>query len=70
MLEKDKCDFLSITTLPQSSFCIRLKKLLQFAQGGKTTNALFEGFKGKDSFFVSEWLRQKALEILCEKLES
>ena len=38
------------------------KKLLQFAHGEKTTNALFDGFTGKDSFFVSELLRQKVLE--------
>ena len=31
----------------------------------KTTNALFDGFTGKDSFFVSELLRQKALENDC-----
>ena len=26
------------------------------------TNATFEEFKGKDSLFVSEWLRQNGLE--------
>ena len=30
-------------------------------------NASFEGLKGKDTFFVSEWLRQK---LGLEKLES
>ena len=33
-------------------FCIRLKK---------TINVSFEEFKGRDIFFVREWLRQKTL---------
>ena len=33
-----------------------------FEHGGKTINASFEEFKGKDTVFVSEWLRQKGLE--------
>ena len=31
----------------------------QFAHGGKTINAPFEEFEGKDAFFVREWLSQK-----------
>ena len=37
----------------------------QFAHGGKTINAPFEEFEGKDAFFVREWLSQKGLEKLC-----
>ena len=37
---------------------------------GKTINVSFEEFKGKDDFFVREWLRQKGLEKLCEIFES
>ena len=29
--------------------------VMQFARGEKTINPLFEGFKGKDTSFVSEW---------------
>ena len=42
----------------------------QFAFGGKTINASFEEFKGKDAFFVREWLSQKGLEKPCEIIES
>ena len=51
----------------------------QFAYGGKqgligswgkTINASFEEFKGKDAFFVREWLSQKGLEKICEIFES
>ena len=42
----------------------------QFARGGKTINASFDEFKGKDAFFVREWLSQKGLEKLCEIFES
>ena len=58
--------FRSIITLTHSIFvsvseitsCHRYK----LGHRGKTTNATFEEFKGKDSLFVSEWLRQKGLE--------
>ena len=33
----------------------------QFARGGKTIIVSFEEFKGRDIFFVREWLRQKTL---------
>ena len=39
----------------------------QFTHEGKPINASFEGFKGKDTSFESEWLRQK---LGLEKLES
>ena len=42
----------------------------QFAHGVETINASFEEFKGKDAFFVREWLSQKGLEKLCEIFES
>ena len=42
----------------------------QFAHGGKTINASFEEFRGKDAFFVREWLSQKGLEKICEIFES
>ena len=42
----------------------------QFAHGSKTINVSFEEFKGKDTFLVREWLRQKGLEKLCEIFES
>ena len=38
----------------------------QLIHGGKPINALFDEFKGEDTFFVSEWLRQKGQEKLCE----
>ena len=42
----------------------------QFAHGGKTINVSFEEFKGEDTFFQREWLRQKGLGKLCEIFES
>ena len=36
----------------------------------KIINASFEEFKGRDTLFVSEWLRQERLENLCEIFES
>ena len=36
----------------------------------KIINASFEEFKGRDTLFVSEWLRQERLEKLCEIFES
>ena len=39
----------------------------QFAHGGETID---ETFKGKDTFFGSEWLRQRGLEKLCVMFES
>jgi len=42
----------------------------QFAYGGKTINVSFQEFKGKDTFFVHECLRQKSLENLCEIFKS
>ena len=38
----------------------------QFALGGKTINVSFEEFKGKDTVFVHEWLRQKGLLKPCK----
>ena len=37
---------------------------------GKTINASFEEFKGKETFFTSKWLKQKGLKRLCEIFES
>ena len=42
----------------------------QFALRGKTINVSFEELKGKDTFFVREWLRQKGLLKPCEIFES
>ena len=42
----------------------------QFVHGGKTINVSFEEFKGKDTFFVREWLRQKGREGESEISES
>ena len=42
----------------------------QLAHGGKSINVSFEEFKGKDTFFARELLRQKGLEKLCEIIES
>ena len=41
----------------------------QFVYGGKTINVSFE-FKGKDTFFVRECLRQKGLKNLFEMFKS
>ena len=38
----------------------------QLIHGGKPINALFDKFKGEDTFFVSEWLRQKGQEKLWD----
>ena len=70
------CEFRSITSLSHSIFCVRLRNCLppssrdQLAHGSKTINVSFEEFKGKDTFLVREWLRQKGLEKLCEIFES
>ena len=60
--------------IPQCIFCIRLRLLPAMHWDdfctGKTINVSFEEFKGKDDFFVREWLRQKGLEKLCEIFES
>ena len=37
--------------------------------GRKTINVSFVEFKGQDTFFVREWLKQKGLENLCEIFE-
>ena len=42
----------------------------QFALRGKIINVSFEELKGKDTFFVREWLRQKGLVKPCEIFES
>ena len=78
MLWKDTFSFCFITILPHSIFCIRSPRNCfprcsqrdQFAHGGKTINSLFKVFKGKGTFFVSEWLRQRGLEKLCEIFEN
>ena len=41
----------------------------QFLYGGKTINVSFE-FKGKDTFFARECLRQKGLKNLFEIFKS
>lgn len=41
----------------------------QLAHERKTVNVSFVEFKGQDTFFVREWLRQKGLENLCEIFE-
>ena len=63
------CGFRLITTLPHSIVCIpsvTSRHRDQFAHEGKTINVSFQKFKGKDTFFVRECLRQKDLEKLCE----
>ena len=40
----------------------------QLPYGRKTINVSLE-FKGQDTFFVREWLRQKGLKNLCEIFE-
>ena len=45
---------------------MRSRQRDQFAHGRKTINSLF---KGKYTFFVSEWLRQRGLEKLCVVFE-
>ena len=67
------CGFRSITSLPHSIFCIRQRNCFpswwELAYGRKTINVSFVEFKGQDTFFVLEWLRQKGLENLCEIFE-
>ena len=66
MLEKDTCGFRPTTTLLHSSLRpsnfqeIASIHRDQCAHGGQTINASFEEFKGKDTFFVSEWFGKKA----------
>ena len=52
------CGFRSITSLPHSIFCIRLRIAFrhreQLAHRRKTINVLFGEFKGQDTFFVRE----------------
>ena len=66
--------FRSVTSLPHSTFCIRLRNCSrrrdQLAHGGRTINVSFEELKGKDTFFARELSRQKGLEKLCEIFES
>ena len=63
------CGFRSITALPHSIVCIpsvTSRHRDQFAHKGKTINVSFQKFKGKDTFFVGECLRQKGLEKLWD----
>ena len=48
----------SITSLSHNIFlhAFASRHRDQFARGGKTISASFEEFKGKDAFFVREWL--------------
>ena len=45
----------------------RHRELLSY--GRKAINVSFVEFKGQETFFVREWLRQKGLENLCEMFE-
>ena len=61
--------------LSHSIFCICLRNCSplyrdQLAHEGKTISVPFLEFKGKDIFFLLEWLKQKGLEKLSKIFES
>ena len=64
MFEKDTCRGVFAPSPPYTpQYFLHPDQLIH---GGKPINALFDEFKGEDTFFVSEWLRQKGQEKLCE----
>ena len=63
------CGIFSITSLPPQYFLHLSRNRDQFVHGGKTIKVSFE-FKGKDTFFVRECLRQKRLKNLFEIFKS